>query len=392
LLGEFTGFFSLLLWFGGILCFIGYGMDSSTPDNLFLGSVLIGVVLITGFFSYYQSAKAANLMADFANFIPKKAKVIRDNKWTEIEARLLVPGDIIEIVMGESIPADVILFEAQEMKVNNASLTGESEDLLRVIDMNTKNIFESQNVAFFGTNCTNGKGKGMVFKTGDKTVIGRIAGLATSADGVETTLSKEIERFIFFISVIAITLGVTFFIIGLIIGYPFIMDVIFAIGIIVANVPEGLLVTVTVALALTAQRMHKKFVLVKNMEAVETLGSTSCICSDKTGTLTQNRMTVSQIFMNGEIIDAGVNYEIYKRLEEKEKAKGDKANMESLTKPSYLYNDLTFRALMETVALATVSSFKYTADAEAIIKIIAKKLNKSPKKLPKSEVEIKSTD
>lgn len=367
-------------------------MDSSTPDNLFLGSVLIGVVLITGFFSYYQSAKAANLMADFANFIPKKAKVIRDNKWTEIEARLLVPGDIIEIVMGESIPADVILFEAQEMKVNNASLTGESEDLLRVIDMNTKNIFESQNVAFFGTNCTNGKGKGMVFKTGDKTVIGRIAGLATSADGVETTLSKEIERFIFFISVIAITLGVTFFIIGLIIGYPFIMDVIFAIGIIVANVPEGLLVTVTVALALTAQRMHKKFVLVKNMEAVETLGSTSCICSDKTGTLTQNRMTVSQIFMNGEIIDAGVNYEIYKRLEEKEKAKGDKANMESLTKPSYLYNDLTFRALMETVALATVSSFKYTADAEAIIKIIAKKLNKSPKKLPKSEVEIKSTD
>jgi len=304
LLHEFTGFFALLLWFGGILCFIGYGMDSSTPDNLFLGIVLISVVLITGFFSYFQTAKAANLMADFKNFIPKMSKVLREGEWTEVEARLLVPGDIIKVKLGEQIPADLILFEAQEMKVNNASLTGESEDLLRVVDMHTKNIFESQNVAFFGTSCTNGEGKGMVFKTGDKTVIGRIAGLAASADTALTTLSKEIERFIMFISAIAIFLGVTFFIIGLIIGYPIIMDVIFAIGIIVANVPEGLLVTVTVALALTAQRMAQKFVLVKNMEAVETLGSTSCICSDKTGTLTQNRMTVSQIFLNGEIIDA----------------------------------------------------------------------------------------
>ena len=126
----------------------------------------------------------------------------------------------------------------------------------------------------------------MVFKTGDDTVIGRIAGLATSADTIQTTLSIEIDRFIKYISAIAIGLGVLFFILGIIIGYPIITNVIFAIGIIVANVPEGLLATVTVSLALTAKRMAKKFVLVKNLEAVETLGSTSCICSDKTGTLT----------------------------------------------------------------------------------------------------------
>jgi len=133
----------------------------------------------------------------------------------------------------------------------------------------------------------------MVFKTGDDTVMGRIAGLASSADAEETTLNRDIKKFIFIISSIAIGLGITFFILGLAMGYELITGVIFAIGIIVANVPEGLLVTVTVALALTARRMADKFVQVNNMESVETLGSTSCICSDKTGTLTQNRMTVS---------------------------------------------------------------------------------------------------
>ncbi len=316
LLHELTGFFSLLLWAGGILCFIGYGMDSSSQDNLFLGIILCLVVLITGIFSYMQTSKAASLMADFKNFIPKEAKVKRngDKNYTKIEAKMLVPGDIVFLEMGDNIPADVILFQANEMKVNNASLTGESEDLLRIADERASNIFESPNVAFFGTNCTAGSGWGMVFKTGDDTVIGRIAGLASSADSKDTTLAIEIDRFIKVISLIAIILGVIFFILGVIIGYPIIMNVIFAIGIIVANVPEGLLATVTVSLALTAQRMAKKFVLVKNLESVETLGSTSCICSDKTGTLTQNRMSVSQMYFDQKIIDASVNFEIYNRL------------------------------------------------------------------------------
>jgi sodium/potassium-transporting ATPase subunit alpha len=323
LIKEFTGFFALLLWGGSILCFIGYGMDNTSNDNLFLGCVLAIVVIITGLFSYTQSSKAASLMADFKNFIPKEALVLRDEKWGKLEAKYLVPGDIIKLNGGDNIPADCILFTANEMKVNNASLTGESEDILREVDIKASNIFESPNVAFFGTMCTAGTGTGMVFKTGDSTVIGRIAGLATSADASETTLSKDIETFIMYISGIAITLGVTFFILGLIIGYPIITNVIFAIGIIVANVPEGLLATVTVSLALTAKRMAKKFVLVKNMEAVETLGSTSCICSDKTGTLTQNRMSVSQMYINGGVVNCAVNFEIFKRLEEKEKAKAE---------------------------------------------------------------------
>lgn len=151
LLSEFTGFFSLLLWFGSLLSFIGYAMDNSSMDNLFLGIVLSFVVIVTGFFSYAQTSKAASLMADFKNFIPKESVILRDGNWVKLEARLIVPGDIIKINTGDSISADCILLEAAEMKVNNSSLTGESEDLLRDVNENKANIFESPNVAFFGT-------------------------------------------------------------------------------------------------------------------------------------------------------------------------------------------------------------------------------------------------
>ena len=156
------------------------------------------------------------------------------------------------------------------MKVNNASLTGESEDIN--IDPDAapiQNIFETKNVGFFGTSCPAGEGKGVCFRTGDSTVIGQIANLASSAESAETPLSIEIERFIKIISGVAIFLGVLFFVFGVIYEYDIITNLVFAIGIIVANVPEGLLATVTVSLALTAQRMAGKMVLVKNLESVE---------------------------------------------------------------------------------------------------------------------------
>jgi magnesium-transporting ATPase (P-type) len=218
---------------------------------------------------------------------------------------------LIQIKGGDNIPADVVLIMANEMKVNNASLTGESEDLLRVVESKLKNVFESPNVAFFGTMCTTGVGEGIVFRTGDSTVIGRIANLATVADTMQTPIAHEIEIFIKLITWIALGLGALFLILGFAFGYGVVKNLIFAIGIIVANVPEGLLATVTVSLSLTAKRMAKKAVLVKNLEAVETLGSTTCICSDKTGTLTQNRMSVSQLFYNLQVTDAQVNWEIY---------------------------------------------------------------------------------
>lgn len=252
-------------------------------------------------------------MAQFKNFIPPKAYAYRDGKRKEMPAIDLVPGDIVDVNTGDNIPADLVLIKVNEMKVNNSSLTGESEELPRKLEEPDPNIFETHNVAFFGTSCTSGSGVGIVIKTGDQTVIGQIANLAQSAEAVESTLSLEISRFIKVITSIAVALGVLFFVLGFIYGYDIIMNIIFMIGIIVANVPEGLLVTVTVCLAITARRMAAKKVLVKNMESVETLGSTTCICSDKTGTLTQNKMTVSHMFYNLGLVDASLSYDEYER-------------------------------------------------------------------------------
>lgn len=271
--------------------------------------MLAVVTLVTGIFSYFQTSKSAALMAQFKDFIPQKTMVIRNGDEKEIAAAKLVPGDVVKIKGGDNVPADVRILDCYEMKVNNASLTGESEDLLRGPESSADNPLETMNLAFFGTQCTQGVGTALVIETGDKTVIGQIANLAQSASGELTPLSIEINRFIRIVSGVAIFLGVTFLILGFIVGYGPITNLVFMIGIIVANVPEGLLATVTVSLALTAKRMAKKKVLVKNLESVETLGSTTCICSDKTGTLTQNRMTVSHVWFNTEMRDASVNYE-----------------------------------------------------------------------------------
>ena len=150
---------------------------------------------------------------------------------------------------------------------------------------------------------------GMVVNIGDNTVMGRIAGLASGLASDETPIAKEIAHFIHIITGVAVFLGVTFFIIAFILGYNWLDAVIFLIGIIVANVPEGLLATVTVCLTLTAKRMASKNCLVKNLEAVETLGSTSTICSDKTGTLTQNRMTVAHMWFDNQIVEADTTEE-----------------------------------------------------------------------------------
>ena len=205
---ELTGFFSLLLWFGSFLCFIGFGIQEDKEDkaNLYLGIVLAVVTLLTGIFSYQQTSKSAEMMAQFENFIPPIAYVIRDGRETKVEAKSIVPGDVVLVKGGENIPCDVVVFKCNEMKVNNASLTGEALDIQIDPDMEPEsNIFETKNVGFFGTQCTAGEGTGICFRIGDSTVIGQIANLASSAESAETPLSIEIERFIKIVSAVAIT-------------------------------------------------------------------------------------------------------------------------------------------------------------------------------------------
>lgn len=305
---QLFGGFSTLLWVGSILCFVAYFLESrSNPnamkDNLYLGIVLAAVVIITGIFSYFQERKASNIMDSFKNMVPDQANVIRDGKTQTVLAKELVVGDVVMVKGGDRIPADIRVIEANGMKVDNSSLTGESEPQVRTPDFTNENPLETRNIAFFSTNCNEGSAVGVVILCGDNTVMGRIATLASGLDTGDTPIAKEIEHFIHIITGVAVFLGVTFFGLSFYLGYDFISAVVFLIGIIVANVPEGLLATVTVCLTLTAKRMAKKNCLVKNLEAVETLGSTSTICSDKTGTLTQNRMTVAHMWFDNVICD-----------------------------------------------------------------------------------------
>ncbi|XP_028987788.1 sodium/potassium-transporting ATPase subunit alpha-2 [Betta splendens] len=303
---QLFGGFSILLWIGAILCFLAYSIqvameDEPANDNLYLGVVLAAVVIITGCFSYFQEAKSSRIMDSFKKMVPQQATVIREGEKMQINAELVVLGDLVEIKGGDRIPADLRVISSSGCKVDNSSLTGESEPQTRSPDFTHDNPLETRNICFFSTNCVEGTARGVVIATGDRTVMGRIATLASELEVRRTPISIEIEHFIHLITGVAVFLGVSFFVLSLILGYTWLEAVIFLIGIIVANVPEGLLATVTVCLTLTAKRMAKKNCLVKNLEAVETLGSTSTICSDKTGTLTQNRMTVAHMWFDNEI-------------------------------------------------------------------------------------------
>ncbi|KAM6217233.1 sodium/potassium-transporting ATPase subunit alpha-4-like [Rhynchocyon petersi] len=306
---QLFGGFSILLWIGSSLCFVAYGIqfyfhNEFTNDNLYLGVVLCIVVIITGCFSYYQEAKSSKIMDSFKNLVPQQALVIRGGERMQINVQDVVLGDLVEVKGGDRIPADICLIASQGCKVDNSSLTGESEPQSRSPEFTHENPLETRNICFFSTNCVEGTAQGIVIATGDNTVMGRIASLTSGLTPGKTPIATEIENFIHLITMVALFLGVSFFVISLLLGYGWLQAVIFLIGIIVANVPEGLLATVTVCLTLTAKRMAWKNCLVKNLEAVETLGSTSTICSDKTGTLTQNRMTVAHLWFDGTTYDA----------------------------------------------------------------------------------------
>ncbi|KAM9298991.1 sodium/potassium-transporting ATPase subunit alpha-3 isoform 1-T1 [Gastrophryne carolinensis] len=341
---QLFGGFSILLWIGAILCFLAYGIQAGTEDdpandNLYLGIVLAAVVIITGCFSYYQEAKSSKIMESFKNMVPQQALVIREGEKMQINAEEVVVGDLVEIKGGDRVPADLRIISAHGCKVDNSSLTGESEPQTRSPDCTHDNPLETRNVTFFSTNCVEGTARGVVIATGDRTVMGRIATLASGLEVGKTPIAKEIEHFIHLITGVAVFLGISFFILSLILGYSWLEAVIFLIGIIVANVPEGLLATVTVCLTLTAKRMARKNCLVKNLEAVETLGSTSTICSDKTGTLTQNRMTVAHMWFDNQIHEADTT-------EDQSGASFDKSSLTwvALSRIAALCNRAVFKA------------------------------------------------
>lgn len=294
-LKQFTHFLAILLWIGAGLSFVSEYLHPG-EGMLTVGLAIMGVIIINAFFTFIQEYRAEKSIEKLKQLLPFFVKVIRDSKEKEIHSREIVPGDLVILEEGDKIPADSRLIEAAYLMANNASLTGESEPIPLQDKTDDGELNDSRNIAFAGATIVNGRGKAVVFATGMRTEFGRIAHLTSAVEAGLSPLQKEIVKVTRIITFIATTTGIFFFLIGHLIGMSFWENFIFTIGLIVANVPEGLLPTVTLSLVMGSRRMARKNALIKTLTSVETLGSVTVICTDKTGTLTQNKMKVKNIW------------------------------------------------------------------------------------------------
>jgi calcium-translocating P-type ATPase len=287
---QLTHFFAVLLLIAAALAFLA---EAEAPGQGMgvLGAAIIGVVLLNGAFSGWQEYRAERAIEALRAMLPHRALVRRRGAAMEIETAAVVPGDILLLSEGDDVPADCRLLEAHGLRANLATVTGESVPRARDAGAGAEDdLLKSRNVLLAGTSVVAGSAVALVFATGMGTEFGRIARLTQSVASPASPLQREIARLSRLIAVLAALLGVVFFLVGQAMGLGFWANLLFAIGIIVANVPEGLLPTVTLALAMATQRMAKRNALIRHLPAAETLGAASVIVTDKTGTLTENRM------------------------------------------------------------------------------------------------------
>ena len=302
---EFTHFFAIILWIGAALAFIA---DHFDPDQGMarLGVAIVGVIVINGVFSFWQEYKAQRAIAALRQLLPPHVKAQRAGGTVELAAAELVPGDIVLLEEGDFIAADCRVIEAYALRVNSATVTGESLPNGRNAEpAREQSALFAKNIVLAGTSVVAGRGRAVVYATAMRTEFGKIAHLTQTVGAVSSPLQREIARLSRIVAGLATAIGLAMFLVGQAIGLPLWENLLFAIGIIVANVPEGLLPTVTLSLAMATQRMARRNALVRHLPAVEALGSTTVICSDKTGTLTQDKMTAQRLWLNGRDLAVG---------------------------------------------------------------------------------------
>ncbi len=277
LLGELTHFFALMLW-----CASGLAFVAGMPE---LGVAIVVVVIVNGIFAHIQQERAQQAAAKLRSLLPADVSVRRDGDLVRIHTSELVPGDAVVLSAGDRVPADVLLVAASGCAIDESMLTGESDAVAKA----------GGDSAWGGTFLVNGSTDAVVTGTGGHTRLAAIAALTSGTVSPATPLARELRRIVRLIAWLALSVAGSFFVISLLVGISWRDAFLFAIGVAVALVPEGLLPTVTLSLAMGAQRMAARNGLVRNLEAVETLGSTTFICTDKTGTLTQNRMNAVEV-------------------------------------------------------------------------------------------------
>ena len=274
-------------------------LDTTQAANNYLGIVLYCIVVITCTFTFLQDKATADVLASIKGMMASVCTVVRDGKELRINPAELVPGDVVRLTLGDRVPADMRIIYTADLKTESSSLTGEPDAIAATVNAVHEAPIECRNLVFSSSLVMNGEGFGVVTRTGDSTMIGSIANLASGSGQAhdETLLEKEVHRFVNFIAILAVISAFVLFGIGMGRKRPFIDAFVNGfIVVVVANVPEGLPATVTSCLSITAKRMAARHVLVKRTNIIESLGSATVIASDKTGTLTQNRMTVENLW------------------------------------------------------------------------------------------------
>jgi magnesium-transporting ATPase (P-type) len=329
--------FNLLLILAAALSFFS-GFYYSDPGSIQMGSAIMAVVVINVLFSIFQEYRAEEAVKTITRMIPAKAKTIRFGEVTEVDVPDLVPGDLVALEEGDRVPADLRLVSAFEVSVDNSILTGESDVQRRFVDMTpgmtVGDVAEYQNLLFAGSTVVTGVARGVVLVTGEETQFGRIVTLSRAMEEPLSPLQRDINYTAKVNLVLSLVVGASFFLIAkTFINLSVIESILFAIGVMICLVPEGFQLTVSLSLALTALNMAKRNVVVKRLSAIETIGSMTVLCVDKTGTITSGEMMVEKLWANSEVFDVsgdGYSPEGFVTVEGRRVSHEEKPHIQSL--------------------------------------------------------------
>jgi sodium/potassium-transporting ATPase subunit alpha len=314
---QFTSLLMVLIEVTGLACFILYAIDQSDPTNLYVAVLLYVVLIVTCYETFSQEAKSDSLMEKFRALVPEAASVIRDGVLKPIGASEIVIGDVIVLKSGDKIPADCRVIHNQSMKVDQSMITGESESVDIRVHAVDSNSLEARNIIFSGSLVVDGGGMAVVIRTGDATLIGNMVELTGNVGKCSSTLKADLEHFVKSMTFFALIQSMLIFVVGIARGLnPLDCFIQGFVVILIGNVPQGLPTTVTACLLIIAERMGKQNVFVKKLDVIETLGSCTLICTDKTGTLTQNLMSVAHAWF----FDCKFDTELFTKTNAEEKS------------------------------------------------------------------------
>ncbi|TLS49926.1 calcium-translocating P-type ATPase, SERCA-type [Paenibacillus antri] len=296
-----------------VLVLMGATLISGLLGEYLDAVTILAIIVINGVLGFIQEFRAERSLRALKELSAPTAKTLRDGEWVVVPAKELVPGDIVALESGDRVPADVRFLEANSVYAEESALTGESVPVSKsaaAIPEDDVPLGDQRNMGFLGTMITMGTARGVVVRTGMRTEMGKIADLINNTEEAETPLQRRLEQFGKILIGVALVLTVLVVVAGIMHGQPMYGMFLAGVSLAVAAIPEGLPAIVTVALALGVQRMIKRKAIVRKLPSVETLGCASVICSDKTGTLTQNKMTVTRLWVGGRLLDvSGEGYE-----------------------------------------------------------------------------------